>query len=315
MLRPGDPAYQFLHRAGELVHRSAARHPAIAHAYLGALSALRLLPDGDYKQRVINSVTARTWPALKLPVLAVTVGQHTQIRLRPHVGEFDFEALLSRRLQYERDVFAVLEDRMADYDAVIEIGANVGVYTAFFCQHQRETPSGPRPAVFAFEPSREAYARLLDNLAHNAGVATAFNCAVASHTGFMDFFEPAGHLTNGSLRADFAAIFSSDVARTTVATLDGESVLRLVGDAARVLLKIDVEGAEAEVLRSLAPMIARRRPDILIEVLAVAEAEIAAEVAGCGVEYAPHCFEHGLRRMPALACPPSGRDVLLVPVD
>jgi len=49
------------------------------------------------------------------------------VSIVPHLGEFDFAAHICRRMKYEREVVSWLSDRQ--YDFVIEIGANVGIYT------------------------------------------------------------------------------------------------------------------------------------------------------------------------------------------
>ena len=76
--------------------------------------------------------------------------------------------------------------------------------------------SGLREVV-AFEPSQEAYRRLLINLAANdARAVRTFNAAVARDAGFRTFFEPRNHLTNGSFHKEFSQIFSDDVDEWTV---------------------------------------------------------------------------------------------------
>jgi FkbM family methyltransferase len=126
----------------------------------------------------------------------------------------------------------------------------------------------PNALIYCFEPSRTAYRRLLENLSLNdCRNVHSFNCAVAANSGFLDFYEPEGHLTNGSLDESFARIFSDSVQSAKVAALGGAEVSELIPGGKRVLLKIDVEGAEPIVLQSLSPFIARERPDIVMEVL------------------------------------------------
>src|SRR5436853_2547835 len=93
---------------------------------------------------------------------------------------------------------------------MIEIGANVGVFSAFVGATAHAQSHALR--VFAFEPGRAAYARLIENLQLNRlNDVQTFNCAVGHETGFADFFEPVGHLTNGSLSREFASQFNEDV--------------------------------------------------------------------------------------------------------
>jgi FkbM family methyltransferase len=259
--------------AARVWHRMIASQPFVAGQYLRAVGSLvRQLPDDLNKRRLVNALKEATWPDVALPDRAVRVGTRHAVRLVPHAGEFDFDALFFRQLVYESEVFVVLESRLPRYDAIIEIGANVGVYTVYFA-----TACHEGQAIFAFEPSPKAFGRMKQNLALNgAGRVQAFNMAVSNHAGRVPFFEPAGHLTNGSLKRDFAAFFSDDVATSTVEAVDGRFLAELLVSYKRPLIKIDVEGAEADVLHGLADVIGTWRPDLVIEVLGDYEATLNA---------------------------------------
>ncbi len=197
---------------------------------------------------------------MELRPCRVRLARKTQIILVPHVHEFDFGAVALRKLSYEAEVFSWLQDR--SYDVVIEIGANVGVYTIFFANtlaHAR---------IYAFEPSQEAYRRLILNLHLNrCDNVRAFNCAVAPTSGILDFFEPHDHLTNGSLNRGFAEQFSNRVSHSKVVAIDATILEQLFETEAHVLIKLDIEGEEPRVLKSMQALIRRYRPDLLIEVL------------------------------------------------
>ena len=189
-------------------------------------------------------------------------------KLIPHIGEFDFGAHFLKTLRYEEEVLQWLKKRR--YETIIEIGANIGIYTLVFSQIV-----GADGEVYSFEPSREAYRRLLQNLAVNAtrNVHT-FQCAVTTSIGFAKFYEPEDHLTNGSLSLEFASTFSPQVRSSMVMTLNGANLQQLIPMGRRVLLKIDVEGAESRVLRSLQKLIESYKPDIVIEVLETSVEEL-----------------------------------------
>jgi FkbM family methyltransferase len=188
------------------------------------------------------------------------LGSSVQAFVVPHMQEVDFAAHIYRSLTYEPGIDFWLRDRR--YDVVIEIGANVGLHTLMFSR------MWPDATVYSFEPSRTAYQRLLENLALNeCANVLPFNCAVAAESGFLEFHEPEGHLTNGSLDKSFAGIFSSSIHSTRVAAVSGSEIGTLTRAGAKVLLKIDVEGAEPAVVASLERLIATVQPDMLIEVL------------------------------------------------
>jgi FkbM family methyltransferase len=156
---------------------------------------------------------------------------------------------------------------------VIEIGANIGIFTLFFSKIFEELN---KPGyIFAFEPSREAFFRLQQNLRANAAKnVQIFNCAVDRETRFTCFYEPEGHLTNGSLDRDFAQIFSSTLRASQTLAVSGDMIAELVTDCQHLLVKIDVEGAEFAVLSSLEGFLMRRKPDLVVEVLPTHQDEL-----------------------------------------
>jgi len=258
--------HSWAHRAGGALHTELARRPALAERWFSALSLLRHVPPGEYKQRIINSIAATEWPQLTIKPQRVVLGASTEVVLRPHPGEFDFQALFDQRLDYERPMFEWLESSLGNYDTVIEIGANVGIYTVFMAALKRARGLR-KPRVVSFEPSREAFARLLDNIALNGGDSEVFNCAVSDRAGVAELFEPHGHLTNGSLDPSFARTFSTDVRSTRVLVIGGDELALIAPSPGRTLLKIDVEGAEPLVLRGLRSWVEASHPDVILEVL------------------------------------------------
>lgn len=217
--------------------------------------------------RIHNSISRHTWPEMRFSAREVIVGENTRINIHPHLGEFDDVALFSRRLRYEDSSFRWLEANAADrYDLIVEIGANVGAFTVFFDVLARR---GSRlKSIIAFEPSREAYGRLMSNLETN-GAATVmpFNAAVGMSSGFQTFYEPEKHLTNGSFQREFSAIFSETVNATTVLTVAAADLASFITQGQKALLKIDVEGFEPQLLQAMSGLIKQHHPDLLIEVL------------------------------------------------
>ncbi len=120
--------------------------------------------------------------------------------------------------------------------------------------------------IYAFEPSRKAHTRLQNNLEANlvSNVVT-FNCAVGDATQITWFYEPEGHLTNGSLVSDFAGIFSEDVKRTPVLMMHAGELGQLLDGGKKILIKIDAEGYEGFILEALQPVISAYSPDLIVE--------------------------------------------------
>ena len=260
-------SHPVLRALGKHFHGMLRRSSALSKYYLLSVGAvLRAVANVPLRENIINSVVSVDWGEIRFPARRVDVTDRVAVRLVPHAGEFDFRGLFHKRLRYEEQVFELLAPRVPKYDVIVEIGANVGIYSIFFGETTRRSESHTR--IYVFEPSRRAFFRLLENLEENQlENVVPFNIAVAGSTGFRRFFEPVGHLTNGSLRKDFAEIFSQTVRSTMVPSITGVEMGVLLGDAKSVLLKIDVEGAEVEVLKSLRELIVARRPDLLLEVL------------------------------------------------
>ena len=252
-------------------HRGIASSRAASRAYLEVIGrAARLLPDGLSKARLMNGIGQVSWPAMRFAPRGVDLPGDVTVRLVPHLGEFDARALFSRALDFEDETLAAMLPLVKASDVVIDIGANIGLYAMWCAKVAR-----PGTKIFAFEPAPEALRRLRENMAANAiDDVTAFGCAIGERTAFVSFFEPAAHLTNGSLDASFAGAFSDDVRETRVLAIDGAALLELVRPGDRVLVKIDVEGCADRVLRGLRNFIEARRPAIAMEVLQVDEAGV-----------------------------------------
>lgn len=251
--------------AAVILFRTIVRVPILAKLYLGILPLLVRFVSEFWRPRILNAMKQVSWPQAVLKSTRVRVGKSTWVRLQPHSGEFDFEAVLGGRLEYEKEVFAILDQRLPRYDSIIEIGANVGLFTLYFAKHLVDDMS---KTLYVFEPSPEAFDRLRYNLRINdLNQVYAFNAAVGSTSGFASFSEPDAHLTNGSLVASFARQFSDTVKSRSVLVVAADQLTELIAPNARVLIKIDVEGFEADLLVAMQPLLESHKPDLLIEVL------------------------------------------------
>lgn len=139
---------------------------------------------------------------------------------------------------------------------VLDIGAHSGCYTIAAAR------ANPAADVLSFEPYAPNYARLIVNLrANRLPVETAYNVAVSDTDGTVPFSvdTPSWYLSTGGRvgrRGDAAT------GQVAAVRLDGTAIQR----QGRVsLVKIDTEGHELQVLRSMTDMIERSRPDMLIE--------------------------------------------------
>jgi FkbM family methyltransferase len=268
---------------GALLHRALAKSYLLSRIYFALLPMFSQWLPRKARQQLRNSIHTACWPEISLRPRTIVLGRTTRIRLRPHFTEFDFEVLLGTHLEYEHEVFEFIEPRIRDYDVVVEIGANVGVFTVFVAAAARAESQSLK--VFAFEPGRTAYARLIENLQLNGlDDVQTFNCAVGRETDFADFFEPVGHITNGSLSREFAMQFNEDIRSTRTLVIDGKLLNEFAAGSERVLIKVDAEGAEPMILRTLEGLVRRASPDLFVEVLpsTVSELNRMAFLQECG---------------------------------
>ncbi|WP_119462847.1 FkbM family methyltransferase [Rhodospirillaceae bacterium SYSU D60014] len=175
----------------------------------------------------------------------------------------NFASIGGHLLSNYDDVFAEviqLEPGMA----FVDIGANAGLFSMVACAKVGETG-----AVVAFEPSLRSYRDLIENAVLN-GVQNfyPFNAAVGNITKIARFAAGRADHT-GSAHLD-------DRGEITVLQIhfdDLDSLFEIIiGDRA-TLIKIDVEGAEGQVLDSIAHFI--RKPQVK-KIVAEIDAENSA---------------------------------------
>jgi FkbM family methyltransferase len=228
----------------------------------------------------------RLRPRLAAAVLRIVPDYSTTIRL-PHLGRFRIRLRRNRAFwlrdpeEFERYPFRVLQHLVRPGDVVADIGANLGLYSRFVASWTRAA------RVLAFEPWLENSVFLQSNV--NLGGAEAkvdiLTCALADVEGQAEFQIDDVQSASGSLdkvRGGAASEGRANLhlpprkAQVDCRTLDG------LIEAGRIpapdVLKIDVEGAEALVLRGAARLLAERRPRLLMELHGAQESRDVLEL-------------------------------------
>jgi FkbM family methyltransferase len=141
-------------------------------------------------------------------------------------------------------------------DTVLDIGANVGVFTIFL----RWLCPGVR--VHAFEPVAETRERLEMNLRanHLTDSVTVHPVAVAAQGGTLTLF-------HGS-KAGHSSVTLSQFSRTqqeTVPCINLATALQLAGVGPIHLLKIDTEGSEVEIFEGIGPTVLDQIQRVVVE--------------------------------------------------
>jgi FkbM family methyltransferase len=182
-------------------------------------------------------------PDIYLPILK---GSLKGARWNLNAGGKILRLLLST---YEREQTKLFVDKVGTGHTVFDVGAHAGYYTLLASRL-----AGPNGAVHAFEPDENNVVHLRKHVeANNAANVTIVAKAVSEENGAAHFELGSGSGT-GSL---------SESGSLTVETLSLDSYCRETG-AKPDLMKIDVEGAEARVLRGAAGVLESARPTIVL---------------------------------------------------
>ena len=145
-----------------------------------------------------------------------------------------------------------------DGDTVLDIGANLGLLTVLF-----SNLVGSAGRVLAFEPNPRVLERLRRTVGEPGGEnVEVFPFALGSQEGELELWVPGDNLGMGSLVHNHGRTASEGVARVSVRVLD--DVLAGSGVVSIRLVKIDVEGFEAHVLRGAERCLREVRPHVIL---------------------------------------------------
>lgn len=179
-----------------------------------------------------------------------------------------------RFTHYEPE-YAMLSNWVGRGDTVLDIGANLGIYTARLSELV-----GDSGHVFAFEP----VARSFDLLCSNAKLfshrnVTLLNVAASDKSSFVKLDIP--HFENG-LRAFTRASIDSSIEDVTTSLASFSVSVDALQIPSRIrFAKIDVEGHEEQVLYGMKRTLREDRPTLVVE---GADQEISEWLARFGYE-------------------------------
>lgn len=173
------------------------------------------------------------------------------LRLRPQyraVGE-----------DCEPTVFAALKSGANAGGVVLDVGANIGMYSLLMARWVGESGH-----VYAFEPAPEPLQALREHVSLNdlSDRIEVIGQAVSDASGEATFY---AHASNGenSLNPDYAKRVSvAEAVRVPVTTIDEFCRDREIRPT---LLKIDIEGFEFHALHGAAETLSKYRPTVIIE--------------------------------------------------
>jgi FkbM family methyltransferase len=139
-----------------------------------------------------------------------------------------------------------------------DVGANIGHHSLFMSGHAEH--------VFSFEPFAPVFGEMQRKLSYaKAGNVTAFPIALGDYDGAGVFYPPTGcNLGTGTM----GGILPGNAAAEPIGiqVVRGDDFFAAHHLPPVSLIKIDVEGYEANVLKGLQETLRRDRPPILVEV-------------------------------------------------
>lgn len=146
---------------------------------------------------------------------------------------------------YEREIVTALQSRCRPQDTLWDIGANIGLISLAMKK------TNPSIRVIAFECSPLTVFRLTKNVALNGLNIQVANLALSSVNGVAEF-----HVQNSSNNGLSSLVPSSRSKlqdKISTSTLTSATVIDSGSVAIPNLIKIDVEGHEAEVFKGFGP--------------------------------------------------------------
>jgi FkbM family methyltransferase len=164
------------------------------------------------------------------------------------------------RGQYEREEIAFVHRLLTPGDSAIDVGAHIGFFTV-----QMAAMVGPHGDVRAFEPL-DANADLLERSVEENGYAdrvTVGRAAVGAASGTATLTFPVETLNSGGaylLRDGTAPLSGNLETAVPIVALDDLDIRRPVR-----FIKMDVEGAEPQVIRGAKRLLQEDRPVVLSE--------------------------------------------------
>lgn len=256
------------------------RHPLVRRDPLGAAARL-----------VRWQARARRGGVLDMPWVEGPAGL---VRLRLRAGLSSATACWYAGLTDPAEMGFVLQALRAG-DRMVDVGANVGVYAAL-------AAGAVGAQVLALEPAAETLPDLAAMLALNG------------LEGRVEVRAVAAGAAPGSLRFTAGRGTTNRAARDGAATVPVETLDTLTAGRPPLLVKVDVEGAEAEVLAGATGLLAGAAlKAVILETAGPSDAAITAAMRAAG--FAPHAHDPRRRVLSPRAGPSRPNTLYLRDLD
>lgn len=234
---------------------------AVSLALIALRFYFRHFPISQGKEAVWNKIVRPhfLWRTLRLRATSV-FGARFSVSLRDVL-----QAYLYFFGIWEPVITRYLLDHLGEGDIFIDIGANVGYYTLLAARRV-----GHSGKVFAIEAASGTYAQLQQNLTLNRVTnVTSFHVAVSDVAGHAEIWlSKEGELAGATTLPHVAARRRAMEVAELVETRPLQQIIDEQSICNARFIKIDVEGAEWAVVKSLGELLRRvsSRTEFLIEV-------------------------------------------------
>jgi FkbM family methyltransferase len=179
--------------------------------------------------------------------------------------------LITRQLvdfgAHTRNELAMLLEHVDPDDVFVDIGAHIGTFTIPVAKKL-----GTRGKALAIEGRSETFGILVRNVGAN-GLAHKVQplCAIVGQG-------PKQKMRRVDVDSNTGAGFYTPDETSAHEAVDARTLISAYGFARPDFVKIDIEGMELSVLRSIAPVIAAHRPKLYVEVVADQLARFGASI-------------------------------------
>lgn len=196
--------------------------------------------------------------------------QPVTVKVRPGVVmELDSRDLVTNTILmsgiWEPETSAIV-DSLQPGDVFIDVGAHVGYYSLL-----ASTRVGPAGRVVAVEPNPATLERLRRNIRLSGPrnirniVVQEVACTDAAKT--LRFFQASPYNTGGSSLSAKTAASTGGAREIAVRGLPLDTIVKSLNLQRIDLVKIDVEGAELQVLRGMKESLLKYHPKVVVELI------------------------------------------------
>ena len=145
-------------------------------------------------------------------------------------------------------------------DTILDIGAHVGLYTVIFAKKSKIASM-----VYAFEPSKSNYTFLNKTIDLNdAPNVVSYNIALSNNTGQQDFYVNKDIGFNANSLVKDSLSLNQKSTKTIIETISLDDFFENNKISRVQLIKIDVEGAEEQVLKGGILSLRKFQPVIIL---------------------------------------------------